>query len=377
MASRDEVMAALAKVAGPDGKTPLPDSGAVSGLTVRDGKVFLAIVVNPAEAKAMEPMRARAEAAIKAVPGVTGAVVTLTAEAARAVSGAAPGPGHAHGGGQAQRGGRAAQPIPGVKHIIAVASGKGGVGKSTVACNLAVGLAKLGLKIGVLDADLFGPSMPKLFGLSAKPDVAPDSQKLVPLEAYGVKVMSIGFLIDEGAPVVWRGPMVMSALTQLLREVAWGDLDVLVVDMPPGTGDTQLTMAQNVPLSGAVIVSTPQDLALIDARRGIAMFKQVQVPLLGIVENMSYFLCPHCGGRTEVFSHAGAQREAEKLGVPFLGEVPLDIAIRVNSDEGRPVVAYLADSAHAGAFLEIARRVAETLETGAPGAKPAPRIRFL
>jgi len=377
MASRDEVMAALAKVAGPDGKTPLPDSGAVSGLTVRDGKVFLAIVVNPAEAKAMEPMRARAEAAIKAVPGVTGAVVTLTAEAARAVSGTAPGPGHAHGGGQAQRGGRAAQPIPGVKHIIAVASGKGGVGKSTVACNLAVGLAKLGLKIGVLDADLFGPSMPKLFGLSAKPDVAPDSQKLVPLEAYGVKVMSIGFLIDEGAPVVWRGPMVMSALTQLLREVAWGDLDVLVVDMPPGTGDTQLTMAQNVPLSGAVIVSTPQDLALIDARRGIAMFKQVQVPLLGIVENMSYFLCPHCGGRTEVFSHAGAQREAEKLGVPFLGEVPLDIAIRVNSDEGRPVVAYLADSAHAGAFLEIARRVAETLETGAPGAKPAPRIRFL
>ncbi len=377
MASRDEVMAALAKVAGPDGKTPLPDSGAVSGLTVRDGKVFLAIVVNPAEAKAMEPMRARAEAAIKAVPGVTGAVVTLTAEAARAVSGAAPGPGHAHGGGQAQRGGRAAQPIPGVKHIIAVASGKGGVGKSTVACNLAVGLAKLGLKIGVLDADLFCPSMPKLFGLSAKPDVAPDSQKLVPLEAYGVKVMSIGFLIDEGAPVVWRGPMVMSALTQLLREVAWGDLDVLVVDMPPGTGDTQLTMAQNVPLSGAVIVSTPQDLALIDARRGIAMFKQVQVPLLGIVENMSYFLCPHCGGRTEVFSHAGAQREAEKLGVPFLGEVPLDIAIRVNSDEGRPVVAYLADSAHAGAFLEIARRVAETLETGAPGAKPAPRIRFL
>jgi ATP-binding protein involved in chromosome partitioning len=374
MASRDEVMAALAKVAGPDGKTPLPDSGAVSGLTIRDGKVFLAIVVDPDRAKAMEPMRARAEAAIKAVPGVSGAVVTLTAEAARAVSGA--GPGHAHGG-QAQRGGRAAQPIPGVKHIIAVASGKGGVGKSTVACNLAVGLAKLGLKIGVLDADLFGPSMPKLFGLSAKPNVAPDSQKLVPLQAYGVKVMSIGFLVDEGAPVVWRGPMVMSALTQLLREVAWGDLDVLVVDMPPGTGDTQLTMAQNVPLSGAVIVSTPQDLALIDARRGIAMFKQVQVPLLGIVENMSYFLCPHCGGRTDVFSHAGAQREAEKLGVPFLGEVPLDIAIRVNSDEGRPVVANLADSAHAGAFLEIARRVAETLETGAPGAMPAPRIRFL
>jgi ATP-binding protein involved in chromosome partitioning len=374
MASREEVMAALAKIAGPDGKTPLPDSGAVSGLTLRDGKVFLAIVVNPNDAKAMEPMRSAAETAIKAVPGVTGAVVTLTAESARAVSGGGPTPGHAHGGAPAQRGARAA--LPGVKHIIAVASGKGGVGKSTVACNLAVGLAQLGLRIGVLDADLFGPSMPKLFGLSAKPEVAADGQKLVPLEAYGVKVMSIGFLIDEGAPVVWRGPMVMSALTQLLREVAWGELDVLVVDMPPGTGDTQLTMAQNVPLSGAVIVSTPQDLALIDARRGIAMFKQVQVPLIGIVENMSYFLCPHCGGRTDIFSHAGAQREAETLGVPFLGEVPLDIAIRANSDEGRPVVASLADSAHAGAFLEIARRVAQTLETGAPGAKPAPRIRF-
>ena len=378
MASRDEVMAALAKVAGPDGRTPLPDSGAISGLTIRDGKAFLAIAVDPNQAKAMEPMRARAEAAIKAVSGVSGAVVTLTAESARAVSGGGPTPaGNAHGGGQPQpRGGRAAQPIPGVKHIIAVASGKGGVGKSTVACNLAVGLAKIGLKVGVLDADLFGPSMPKLFGLSAKPDVSADGKKLVPLEAYGVKVMSIGFLIEEEAPVVWRGPMVMSALTQLLREVAWGDLDTLVVDMPPGTGDTQLTMAQNVPLSGAVIVSTPQDLALIDARRGIAMFKQVQVPLLGVVENMSYFLCPHCGGRTDIFSHAGARREAEKLGVPFLGEVPLDIAIRVNSDEGRPIVASLGDSAHAGAFLEIARRVAETLEKGAPAPSPRPASAF-
>jgi ATP-binding protein involved in chromosome partitioning len=382
MASRDEVMAALANIPGPDGKTPLPESGAISGLTIRDGKVFLAIVVDPDRAKALEPMRARAEAAIRAAPGVANAVVTLTAEAARAIGGPAPGHGHAHehGGGEQRRqahGGRSSAPIPGVRHIIAVASGKGGVGKSTVACNLAVGLAKLGLKVGVLDADLFGPSMPRLFGLAAKPDLAPDGKMLVPLEAYGVRVMSIGFLIDEGAPVIWRGPMVMSALTQLLREVDWGALDVLVVDMPPGTGDTQLTMAQNVPLSGAVIVSTPQDLALIDARRGIAMFKQVHVPLIGVVENMSYFLCPHCGGRTDVFSHAGAQREAEKLGVPFLGEVPLDIAIRANSDDGRPVVTSLPDSAHAGAFLEIARRVAQTLEVGAPGAKPAPRIRVV
>ncbi len=379
MVSRDEAMAALAGVPGPDGRTPLPESGAVSGLTIRDDKVFVAIVIDPAKARAMEAMRAKAEAAIKALPGVTSAVVTLTAELARA-AGSAP-PAHAHGGdGQPRRaghGGRSTEPLPGVKHIIAVASGKGGVGKSTVACNVAVGLAMLGLRIGALDADLYGPSMPRLFGIGAKPGLAPDGQKLVPLESCGVKVISIGFLIEEGAPVIWRGPMVMSALNQLLREVAWGDLDVLVVDMPPGTGDTQLTMAQNVPLSGAVIVSTPQDLALIDARRGIAMFRQVQVPLLGIVENMSYFVCPHCGERTDVFAHGGARKEAERLGVPFLGEVPLDMAIRVNSDEGRPIVVSLPDSAHAGAFLEIAKRVAGALEAGAPGAKPAPRIRIL
>jgi ATP-binding protein involved in chromosome partitioning len=321
-------------------------------------------------------MRAEAEAAIRAIPGVAGAVVTLTAEAARAVSGASPG--HVHEtNAPPRRHGRPSEPLPGVRHIVAVASGKGGVGKSTVACNLAVGLAKLGLKVGVLDADLFGPSMPKLFGIHSKPGLAPDGQKLIPLESYGVKVMSIGFLIDETAPVVWRGPMVTSALNQLLREVVWGELDVLLVDMPPGTGDTQLTMAQNVPLAGAVIVSTPQDLALIDARRGIAMFNQVKVPIIGVVENMSYFVCPHCGGRTDVFSHGGARKEAEKLGVPFLGEAPLDIAIRVNSDDGRPVVATLPESSQANALLEIARRVADTLAAGAPGAKPAPRIRIL
>jgi ATP-binding protein involved in chromosome partitioning len=375
MVSRDEVMAVLAPIPGPDGRTSLPDSGAVSGVTIREGKVFVAIAIDPARAKAMELMRAEAEAAVRAIPGVTGAVVTLTAEAARAVAGAA---GHTHESkAPPVRHGRPSEPLPGVKHIIAVASGKGGVGKSTVACNLAVGLAKLGLAVGVLDADLFGPSMPKLFGLHSKPTIAPDGKRLIPLESFGVKVMSIGFLIDEGAPVVWRGPMVVSALNQLLREVVWGELDVLVVDMPPGTGDTQLTMAQNVPLAGAVIVSTPQDLALIDARRGIAMFNQVKIPLLGVVENMSYFVCPHCGGRTDVFSHGGARKEAEKLGVPFLGEVPLDIAIRANSDDGRPVIASMAESPQANALLEIARRVADTLVAGAPGAKPAPRIRIL
>jgi len=378
MLTREEALAALASVAGPDGRTPLPESGAISGLTIRDGKVFLAIVVDPAKAKAMEAMREKAEAAIKALPGVDSAVVTLTAESARAAAGASPAPGH--GDADLRRPGaarRSTEPLPGVKHIIAVASGKGGVGKSTVACNLAVALARLGRKTGVLDADLFGPSMPRLFGINAKPKLAPDGQMLAPLESYGVKVMSIGFLLEEGAPVIWRGPMVTSALNQLLREVLWGDLDVLVVDMPPGTGDTQLSMAQNVPLSGAVIVSTPQDLALIDARRGAAMFTQVKVPLLGVVENMSYFICPHCGGRTDIFSHAGARKEAERLGVPFLGEVPLDIAIRVNSDDGRPIVASLPDSPYAAAFLGIAEKVAATLEAGAPGAKPAPRIRIM
>src|SRR5271154_371277 len=375
MVSRDEVLAALASIPGLDGRASLPDSGALSGVTIRDGKVFVAIAIDPARARAMEPMRAQAEAAIRTIPGVAGAVVTLTAEAARAVAGASPG--HAHESKAPPRHGRPSEPLPGVKHIIAVASGKGGVGKSTVACNLAVGLAKLGLAVGVLDADLFGPSMPKLFGLHSKPSIAPDGKRLIPLESFGVKVMSIGFLIDEGAPVVWRGPMVVSALNQLLREVVWGELDVLVVDMPPGTGDTQLTMAQNVPLAGAVIVSTPQDLALIDARRGIAMFGQVKVPLIGVVENMSYFVCPHCGERTDVFSHGGARKEAEKLGVPFLGEVPLDIAIRAHSDDGRPVVASMPESPQANALLEIARRVAETLAVGAPGARPAPRIRVL
>ena len=376
MVSRDEVMAALASIPGPDGRASLADSGALSGVTIRDGKVFVAIAIDPTRAKAMEPMRVEAEAAVRAIPGVAGAVVTLTAESARAVAGASPG--HAHESkAPPVRHGRPSEPLPGVKHIIAVASGKGGVGKSTVACNLAVGLAKLGLGVGVLDADLFGPSMPKLFGIHSKPGLAPDGKRLIPLESVGVKVMSIGFLIDEGAPVVWRGPMVVSALNQLLREVVWGELDVLVVDMPPGTGDTQLTMAQNVPLAGAVIVSTPQDLALIDARRGIAMFTQVKVPLLGVVENMSYFVCPHCGGRTDVFSHGGARKEAEKLGVPFLGEVPLDIAIRANSDDGRPVIASMPGSPQADALLQIARRVADTLATGATGAKPAPRIRIL
>ena len=222
--------------------------------------------------------------------------------------------------------------VPGVGAIVAVASGKGGVGKSTVAANLALALKANGLRVGVLDADIYGPSMPRMLGISGRPS-SPDGKRLTPMENYGLRCMSMGFLVPEDKPMIWRGPMVMSALQQMLREVNWGELDIMVVDMPPGTGDAQLTMAQQVPLAGAVIVSTPQDIALLDARKGLNMFRQVEVPVLGIIENMSYFLCPHCGGRSEIFSHGGARLEAERLGTEFLGEVPLDLQIRETSDE--------------------------------------------
>jgi len=260
--------------------------------------------------------------------------------------------------------------IPGIAAIIAVASGKGGVGKSTTAVNLALALRELGLKVGILDADIYGPSTPKLLGIRERPESA-GGNRLRPIERYGMQVMSIGFLIEEETPMIWRGPMVMSALTQMLREVEWNTLDVLVVDMPPGTGDAQLTMAQQVPLKGAVIVSTPQDLALIDARRGIAMFRRVNVPVLGIVENMSTFVCPHCGTRSDIFGHGGARREAERLGVPFLGEVPLDIAIREKSDAGSPVVSAAPDSPLAQYYRAIAERVRAGL---ALSSRPAPKI---
>jgi ATP-binding protein involved in chromosome partitioning len=278
-------------------------------------------------------------------------------------------------GAGAKTGGSTAKPgVPGVKSIVAVASGKGGVGKSTTTCNLALALQANGLKVGVLDADIYGPSIPRLFRVTGRPEPV-SGRILKPLEGYGIKVMSMGFLVDEETPMIWRGPMVISAITQMLREVEWGDLDVLVVDMPPGTGDAQLTMAQNVPLAGAVIVSTPQDLALIDARKGLNMFRKVEVPLLGIIENMSYFLCPDCGNRHDIFGHGGARTEAERLGVPFLGEVPLDMEIRETSDAGTPVTVSAPDGPHARIYRDIATKVQSEIERNREdGHRAAPNI---
>ena len=365
MITEKDVLSALSRIPGPDGQTPLPQSGAIAGVTTVGGKVYLSIAIDPAKSMAMEAMRRTAETVLKGLPGVSGVSVTLTSEkpSGQAAAPAAPGP-------KAQAASRQTA-IPGVKRIIAVASGKGGVGKSTTSANLALGLAALGWRVGVLDADIYGPSMPRLFGLRGKPET--DGKIIKPMEAYGIKVMSIGFLVDEEVAMIWRGPMVQSALTQMMRDVAWGELDCLVVDMPPGTGDAQLTMAQTVPLAGAVIVSTPQDLALIDARRAVAMFKKVNIPILGVLENMSYFLCPHCGGRSDVFAHGGARHEAERLEVPFLGEVPLHMSIRENSDSGRPVVAVEPDGAHAAVYKSIAQGVMQSLEGGG-AARAFPKI---
>jgi ATP-binding protein involved in chromosome partitioning len=369
--SKEQVLAALEGVPSPMG-APLPGTGALSDVVASDGKVFFSITVDAAEVKAWEPVRKRAEEVVRALPGVQSALVALTAERkAGAASARPPQAARATPTRGAPRG-ETLQGVPDVGAIIAVASGKGGVGKSTTAVNLALGLSALGLKVGVLDADIYGPSLPKLLAIRERPQTL-GGTRLKPITRYGLTVMSIGFLIDEETAMIWRGPMVISALTQMLREVEWGTLDVMVVDMPPGTGDAQLTMAQQVPLKGAVIVSTPQDLALIDARRGVSMFKRVNVPVLGIVENMSYFLCPRCGTRSDIFGHGGARHEAERLGVPFLGEVPLHMAIREKSDAGLPVVATEPDSPHAQIYRDIAAKVRDQIR-GVGAGRAAPKI---
>ncbi len=401
--TEQQVLDALRRVKGPDLEGNIVDLGLTSEVLIREDRVYFSITVPPDRAAELEPLRQAAAKVVGDVAGVKGVTAVLTADAqdgsanrgpatsGPATSGAAaagaapehprvqaarqraggadggaagvrpstsagaagrpqpPPAAHGHGHGQPAAG------VPGVKHLIAIASGKGGVGKSTTAVNLALAFQANGLKAGILDADIYGPSQPRLLGLAGRPQVAADN-RLRPMQGYGLEAMSMGFLVDEGTPIIWRGPMVVSALNQMLREVSWGDLDVLVIDMPPGTGDVQLTMAQQVPLSGAIIVSTPQDLALIDARKGLNMFRKVDVPVLGIIENMSMFICPKCGERSDIFGHGGARDEAEKLGLPFLGGVPLHMDIRAKSDLGQPVVATDPEGPHAIVYREIARR---------------------
>jgi ATP-binding protein involved in chromosome partitioning len=352
----------------------------IDGLAVRGGHVTFAIEVPPERGSASEPLRKACEAAVEKLPGVLSVTAVLTAHHERARTPQRPagrGPAaaghhtHAHAHAHAREAPNVAKGVAGVKAIIAVASCKGGVGKSTVAVNLALGLSALGLKTGLLDADIYGPSVPRLLAIKEKP--RSDGKTLKPIERFGIKTMSIGFLVGEDTPMIWRGPMVMSALTQMLGDVEWAPLDVLVVDMPPGTGDAQLTLAQRVPLKGAIIVSTPQDLALIDARKGLAMFKTTAVPVLGIVENMSTFFCPHCGKESQIFGHGGARETAAQLGTDFLGEIPLVPSIRETSDAGTPIVAKEPASAEARAFIAVAERVRDKL-SDVGDARPAPKI---
>ncbi len=369
-----QILDALSAVPDPDRGGDIVSLGMVSGMAIRDGNVAFSIEVEPERGPRLEPLRKAAEKAVEALPDVLSVTAVLTAQAAPRgrvapqPAAAPPGRPAPHAANRMQRGA-----VPGVGAIVAVASGKGGVGKSTVAANLALALKANGLRVGVLDADIYGPSMPRMLGISGRPS-SPDGKRLTPMENYGLRCMSMGFLVPEDKPMIWRGPMVMSALQQMLREVNWGDLDIMVVDMPPGTGDAQLTMAQQVPLAGAVIVSTPQDIALLDARKGLNMFRQVEVPVLGIIENMSYFLCPHCGGRSEIFSHGGARLEAERLGTEFLGEVPLDLQIRETSDSGHPITVSDPDNPHSAVFRAIAARIWEKIAGADAVGRAPPRI---
>jgi ATP-binding protein involved in chromosome partitioning len=377
--TEEQILETLKGVVEPESGKDIVARNMVSGLMIKDGNVGFALEIDPEKGSAMEPVRKAAEAAVDKIPGVLSVTVVMTAhrDGKAAPQGQAQ-PSGGPGGGPAAgpRGG--AQPakalVPGIKHIVAVASGKGGVGKSTVAVNLALALSANGHSVALLDADIYGPSQPRMMGLAGEKPVSPDGDTLQPMEKYGIKLMSIGFLVEEDTPMIWRGPMVMSAIQQFLRDVNWGECDIMIVDMPPGTGDAQLTLAQQVPLAGAVIVSTPQDISLIDARKGLNMFRKVEVPVLGIIENMSYFLCPSCGHQADIFGHGGARDEATKLGVPFLGEIPLHMEIRETSDGGEPIVVSQPDGPHAETFSDIAHTVWDLVEDNKAGKREMPNI---
>ena len=352
--SRKYIEEALGKIELPDGSGNLVSSERIENILINDGAVIISIMANAQEARKLEPIRKAAEIAAQSVTGVTRATAVLTAEKSAdeptTTSRPRPAP---------------QQEVPGIDKIIAIASGKGGVGKSTTAVNVALGLAEKGYKVGLLDADIYGPSIPHLMGIHEKPKA--EGKQMFPIEKHGIKVISIGFLIEEDSPMIWRGPIATRALSQLLRDCKWGELDYLVIDMPPGTGDIHLTMVQQVPLAGAIIVSTPQDIALIDARKGLNMFRKVEVPILGLIENMSTFICPNCGERSDIFGHGGAREEAEKLNVPFLGEVPLHMEIRSRSDNGDPIVISKPDTEHAEIYMDIVSGLIESVAQSANG----------
>ena len=374
--SEQQILDSLKKVIDPDSGKDIVSAGMIRGLQTKDGHVAFAIEVDPDKGAGLEPLRKEAEEVVHDLGGVISATVVLTAD--RSAQGPGQGQPSPSGKPPLDHGGAPGGPtpalLPGVAAIVAVASGKGGVGKSTTAVNLALGLAASGHKTGLLDADIYGPSMPRMMGITGQPSSS-DGTTLDAMENYGVKVMSMGFLVEEDTPMIWRGPMVQSALEQMMRDVSWGELDIMVVDMPPGTGDIHLTLAQKVPLTGAVIISTPQDIALMDARKGLNMFRKVGVPVFGLIENMSYFTCPKCGERSEIFSHGGAKIEADRLGIDFLGEIPLDIIIRETSDGGRPIVVSEPESEHALTYRAIADKVWEKIEhSPSDEAASAPKI---
>jgi len=371
--TEEQILYCLGNIQDPEGQNDIVTLGMVKGLVVKNGNVGFSIEVEPARGATMEPTRKAAEMAVKELDGVLSVTAVLTA--------------HRNTERQTQVESEKIQNNPNtsansaprvlaphVKKIVAVASGKGGVGKSTTAINLAASFASIGLSVGILDADIYGPSLPRMMGINEKP-TSVDGKILQPIERFNIKCMSIGFLVPEDSPTIWRGPMVMSALEQMLRDVAWGALDIMVVDMPPGTGDAQLTMSQRVPLAGAVIVSTPQDIALLDARKGLNMFRKVDVPVLGIIENMSMFICPNCGAESHIFGHGGAKEEAKNLEVDFLGELPLHMDIRTTSDAGTPIVLKTPDGEHASIYKEIAGSIWSKLNEGTEaGQKTPPRI---
>ena len=374
--SEQQILDSLKKVIDPDSGKDIVSAGMIRGLQTKDGHVAFAIEVDPDKGAGREPLRKEAEEVVHDLGGVISATVVLTAD--RSAQGPGQGQPSPSGKPPLDHGGAPGGPtpalLPGVAAIVAVASGKGGVGKSTTAVNLALGLAASGHKTGLLDADIYGPSMPRMMGITGQPSSS-DGTTLAAMENYGIKVMSMGFLVEEDTPMIWRGPMVQSALEQMMRDVSWGELDIMVVDMPPGTGDIHLTLAQKVPLTGAVIISTPQDIALMDARKGLNMFRKVGVPVFGLIENMSYFTCPKCGERSEIFSHGGAKIEADRLGIDFLGEIPLDIIIRETSDDGRPIVVSEPESEHALTYRAIADKVWEKIEhSPSDEAASAPKI---